>query len=338
MSSVQTIESAPGFRDQRVGLIIFGILQILIGCIFGLMAPLIVLSAMIPQMGAAQGEAMGLRMMIPSLFIYLVLAGAFIWLGIGSIRARRWAWTLTVVLSWMWLVIGVFSLLILICFMPMMWASIEQQEQARMPPEMILGMQIFTGAIFGCIYLLLPAVFLLFYQRSSVYATCQRRDLQIRWTDRCPMPVLALSLILGYSAISLFSLAAYGFVIPFFGVLISGLPGAIVVLMLIFANAYLAWENYRLKIAAWWGTLLLWIVMSLSSFLTFSRVNLMDMYEKMGIPKSQLEMIHKFGVAEWTSGPMFWLISIFGVMTICYLLYVRRYFIHFKRHSPTTTH
>ena len=50
---------------------------------------------------------MNVRMMIPGIALYLMLAVAFIWLGVGSIRARRWAWTLTVVLSWMWLIMGV---------------------------------------------------------------------------------------------------------------------------------------------------------------------------------------------------------------------------------------
>ena len=50
---------------------------------------------------------MNVQTMIPGIVLYFVLAVALVWLGVGSIRARRWAWTLTVVLSWMWLIMGV---------------------------------------------------------------------------------------------------------------------------------------------------------------------------------------------------------------------------------------
>ena len=50
---------------------------------------------------------MNMQTMMPAMVFYFLLAVAFIWLGIGLACARRWAWTLTVVLSWMWLLIGV---------------------------------------------------------------------------------------------------------------------------------------------------------------------------------------------------------------------------------------
>ena len=45
--------------------------------------------------------------MLPAVFFYLGLAVPFLWLGIGLIRARRWAWTLIVVFSWIWLIVGI---------------------------------------------------------------------------------------------------------------------------------------------------------------------------------------------------------------------------------------
>jgi hypothetical protein len=49
-----------------------------------------------PMAKAPQGEAVSMQMMIAGMVFYLLLAVALIWLGIGSIRARRWAWTLTI--------------------------------------------------------------------------------------------------------------------------------------------------------------------------------------------------------------------------------------------------
>ena len=114
--------------------------------------------------------------------------------------------------------------------------------------------------VMGCIYILLPALFLIFYHRESVRATCQRRDPQIRWTDRCPMPVLALSILCALSALCMPTMVVYRPVMPVFGVVLSGAAGAAVILLMTLAMAYLAWGTYRLQMAAWWGTLLLCIV------------------------------------------------------------------------------
>ena len=69
----------------------------------------------------------------------------------------------------------------------------------------------------GGVMLVLPAGFLLFYQRASVCATCQRRDGQVRWTDRCPLPVLAVSVLMAFSALCMLSMAVGWPVFPVFG-------------------------------------------------------------------------------------------------------------------------
>jgi hypothetical protein len=303
-----------------------GIFQVVLGCLCGLMAVMMVaLSLLGPMANAPQGQAMNRQMMIPGLVFYLPLAVAFIWLGIGLVRARRWAWTLTVVLSWMWLIIGLVGCVMFVFFMGPMTASIA--EQGKMPPEAMLAMRIFLGAVLACIYILLPGVFLVLCHHESVRATCQRRDPKIRWTDRCPMPVLALSIILALSVVSMSSLVSFGWAMPLFGVVISGAAGAVVILLIALVLAYLAWGTYRLQMAAWWGTLLLWIAGTLNSVVIFARSDLMEMYEKMGMPADQLEMIRKSGVVESMShwGP--WMGLVGGAVWLGALLYLRRYFV-----------
>jgi len=306
---------------------LLGIFQVLLGCLCGLMAVMMVaLSLLGPMAQAPQGQALNGQMMIPGMVFYLLLAVAFIWLGIGLLRARRWAWTLTVVLSWMWLIVGVVSSVMFVFFIgPMMSASIAQQ--GNVPPGAIMAMRIIGGAVVACIYILLPGMFLVLCHRESVRATCFRRDPEIRWTDRCPMPVLALSIMLAFSVVSMSSAMAYGFVIPLFGVFISGAAGAVVILLIALVLAYLAWGTYRLQMAAWWGTLLLGIVGALNAVVTFSRTDLMEMYEKMGMPADQLDLVWKTGLVDSMShwGP--WLGLVGGAAWLNYLLYVRRYFV-----------
>jgi hypothetical protein len=179
----------------------------------------------------------------------------------------------------------------------------------------------------ACVYILLPGLFLVVCHRESVRATCQKRDPKIRWTDRCPMPVLALSIMLALSLVSLSSLVSYGCVMPIFGVYFSGAAGAVVIALLAIVLIYLAWGTYRLQMAAWWGTVVLWIVGILNSAVTFSRGGLMELYEKMGLPAEQLELIRKSGLveslAQW--GPLASLVG--GSAVVACLLYVRRYFV-----------
>ena len=178
MSLAQPPDTSPALPDRSTWLTLFGSFQILLGCLCGLMALMMVfMSVLGPMAGPPQGQATTAQMM-PAAVVYLLLAVVFIWLGVGSVRARRWAWTLTVVLSWMWLIMGgvgfVFSVIVA---RPMMSAAMEQQ--GKMPPQTLVIIQIITGRVLGCIYILLPALFLVFYHRESVRATCQRRDPQI---------------------------------------------------------------------------------------------------------------------------------------------------------------
>jgi hypothetical protein len=326
MSTAQPPTPTSVYPDRSTRLMLLGIVQVLLGCLCGLLAVMMVaLSSLGPMAGAPQGQAMHSQMMVPAMVFYLPLAVAFIWLGIGLACARRWAWTLTVLLSWMWLIMGVVGSVMVVFFMGPMMASVAQQ--GKMPPEALMVMLIFLGAVMGCVYLLLPGVFLALCHGESVRATCQRRDPKIRWTDRCPMPVLALSIMLVLSVVSMSSLVAYGCVMPLFGVLISGAAGAVVILLIALVLAYLAWGTYRLQMAAWWGTLLLGIVGALNAVVTFSRTDLMEMYEKMGMPADQLEMMRKTGLVESMShwGP--WMGLVGGAGALGYLLYVRRYFV-----------
>ena len=121
----------PDYRDQTVWLIVFGIFQILIGCFCWLMSPLTLVCA-VPQPGMPPGTTPEVRMMIPAVIFYFALGVAFISLGIGSIRCRRWARTLIVLLSWVWLIAGVAGTVGLVFLLPKTLAAMQQT--AKIPP------------------------------------------------------------------------------------------------------------------------------------------------------------------------------------------------------------
>jgi hypothetical protein len=240
--------------------------------------------------------------------------------------ARRWARTLTIVLSWMWLVFGVAGFVMLLFFLQPMTEAVRAQ-QPNLPPEALMIMQVVGGGVAACAYLILPGVLLVFCHGDSVRLTCERRDPRIPWTDRCPMAVLALSLSLALAFASMAVVPLYGFVTPLFGVFVSGTTGAVVIALIELVLAYLTWGTYRLHMAAWWGTLLLGIVGAFNLVITFKVTTLIAMYEKMNMPPDQLEMIRKMGMAEWMSRAAPWMALIGGVTWVAYMLYVRKYFV-----------
>ena len=324
MSEHDPSARSPEFKDRRVGLILFGILQILLGAFCAMLIPLMALSG---ALGQAGGVAMDARTMIPVILQYTLMAVAGIWLGVGSILARRWARALTLVLAWIWLICGVLGLLFVLAFMGDMYEQIAQE--AKLPPQAVVMMQIIMGGMAGCVYILLPGIFILFYRSRHVRATCEFRDPQVRWTDKCPLPVLAVSLLLGFGAFSTVGILAYGAVLPWFGTLLSG-PAALGVVV---ANAALlsvfAWGTYKLKKWAWLGTMAFLAVWGVSAVITFSRVTLLEMYEKMNFPEAQLELMQKYDMFGKMNLSL--LMGIPVAAYLAYLVYVGRYFV-----SPPT--
>jgi hypothetical protein len=333
MSTAQPPTPTAVYPDRSERLMVAGILQVLLGCLCGLMA-LFMLA--IPFLGlltkAPQPQGMNTQTMIQGMVFYVFMAVVLIWLGIGLALARRWAWTLTVVLSWVWLTLGVFGVVLVILMGPMMSASIAQE--GKMPPEVTMIMAAAIGAFTGCFYILLPGGFLLLCQSTAVRATCVRRDPKVPWTDRCPMPVLPLSITHALLAISMPLGMISGSATPLFGVFLSGPAGTAVMLLIALLMAYLAWGTYRLKMAAWWGMLLVGIAGGVNTVFIFSGNTLMTMYEKVNMPPEQLELMRKTGFFEMMSkwGP--WMSLVGGALWLGYLLYVRRYFI--RKDEQTT--
>src|SRR5208283_4838121 len=94
---VESTPSPPPHTDRSAGLIVFGILTILLGCLAGLFVLLILVGA--AASAKATSAPATFSTILPAISIYGVLAVALVWLGIGSIMARRWARALLLVFS-----------------------------------------------------------------------------------------------------------------------------------------------------------------------------------------------------------------------------------------------
>ena len=328
-SGAAPIDSTPpaeAYKDRLLGLMIFGCLTIGMGCLCGLFVPLMLFGQMMSA--KTTGEPANFATILPATFIYGILAVALIWLGIGSMMARRWARALLLIFSWSWLVMGVLTLGFMGFLMPKIFANLPNTGgtagQPQLPPGALTVMMAVMFLAWGVIFIILPAVWTFFYGSRHVKATCEARDQVPRWTDACPLPVLGVSTWLWFSAASLLLMAiGCNGVMPFFGMFLSGWPGTMFCLGMAAIWGLAAWWLYRLDRRGWWLIVIALCAFVVSGALTYARHDILEMYRLMGIPEGQLKDMQKTGML--TGNLMGWMMLIWLAPLRGYLLYIKKF-------------
>jgi hypothetical protein len=311
-------------KDRSTLLFAFGIVEVVLGLFCLLMAAVSGLGVAAGPSGATAPDP---RMMVPGILFYGLLAVYYITTGIGTMRLRRWARPIVLIVSWFWLVSGVFAMAMVSTFLPKM------MEQMPTPPgttsEVMAFAQGCTFFFFAVFYLILPGIFVSVYGSSSVRATFERRDPVARWTDRCPTPVLGLSFLLAYAALGMLFGATMP-ALPVFGFAVGGAASTVLCLGLAGLLAFLTLATYRLRPWAWWTVLFFWLLGAASAVSFVVRgFDWQQFYGQMGLPADQIAMIEKMGVFNFLKTPEFLgLVGFFIAGSLAFLLWVRK---HFRR-------
>jgi hypothetical protein len=307
------------FEDRTTGLILFGSLQLLLGGCCALLTPLALVQVFVmralPPGQVPQGNVG------PAVFsgaTYALLAGFFISTGIGSIRGRRWARTLLLVTSWIGLVMGVFACVMMLFLYPALARQLLAMDTSPQAAAFAKGAFLSAGLLVLFGYVVLPGAFVLFYRSPHVKATCERRDPTVPWTDRCPAPVLAASLLAGLGAVSFFGLAVTYRALPFFG-MVTGWRAAGIGLTVAAVYAFAALDLYHERLRGWWLLLSAGSVLMVSGIVSFFRFDAVAMYQAMGYTREWAERMAP------TLASMRWSLVVFGPPWIAFLLWVRRY-------------
>ncbi len=227
------------YRNRTTGLIVFGVLEITLGGLCLLMVPLMLLS--MAMAGGHSGTAPPLRALIPGVGLYALIGTAMIWLGIGSILGRRWARALWVYLSGVGLVVGLMASPFVVYATTDFSRGMAASGQPPLPPAALIFARVVMIGFMLLFYIIIPGALFLFYRSPHVKRTCEVRDPKERWTDRCPLPVLALSLFTAFGAVGLLALLAFGGLFPLFGVFVSGTVGDILIVVVAGILLYLGW-------------------------------------------------------------------------------------------------
>ena len=325
---IPPIEAAPvpDYKDRSTGLVVFGILTLLVGCLAALFVPLMLFGQMMAAK-APNAPPVNHAALLPAMAVYGLLAVALIWLGIGSIKARRWARALLLIFSWSWLILGVFMTGIMPFIMRKAMANLPPDAktgQPVMPPAAIAGMIVGMVLFFGVFFVLVPAVWAFFYTSRHVKATCAARDPVPRWTDACPLPVLAFCLWTWLAVPMMLVMPLTGHaVMPCFGMFVTGLPGALFCLVIAAVWGVAGWWLYRLDVRGWWLILFAMVLFLASSLLTHAHHDISEMYQLMGYPQAQIDQIQKTGLL--TGNRMNGMTALCSLPFLGYLLFIKKY-------------
>jgi hypothetical protein len=306
------------FKDRSKALVFFGVIELLLGTCCSLMIPLSVLNLVFQARHPPPAPPLPpASAIIVAAFFYAAVAVFFIAVGIGSIRARRWARTLMMVVSWIWLVSGLVGL----AFWTATFPAFQQQLReagGRAGETLTTVIGWLTAALLVILYVFLPATFAFFYRSPHVKATVERRDKTVPWTDRVPAPVLAAALLTGFTGVVLLVGALAYEVLPLFGVW-TGLPAVLGGLALAALYGLASVELYRLRSRGFWMTVGLAIVMSISGAYTFFVLDPVALYEAMGYSREWAERMAPMGIALRSC------VLAVGPIWLAFLLWTRRF-------------
>lgn len=323
-------EEALPLPDRGTGLVIFGVVQILLGLLAALMVPFVALSAVMSHF--TPGGSMRIGQFFSAVATYGFIAAALLTLGIGSVRMKRWARALTLVTSWYWLIMGTLVTILLTAVLPLAMKSVLAQMQRNTPdapsPQAATGVMavILTLIIMAAAFFLviLPIAFVVFYGRKDVGETCRRRDPVERWTDRVPLPVLGASVVLLTGALYLFLTGITTPLFPFFGRYLTGIPAGACFIAMAALDTYLSIALFRLQSSAWWLATCTLAIRLLSMIITYARSDMMQAYSKMGMSDAQLQVMNSSPILR--SHVLLWWSLISIILFFGYLLWLKRYF------------
>lgn len=300
-------------RDRSTGLVVFGALDVLLGIFcFSLAMLLLVVSSD------------GLHGMRPS-FYWMAMAflfGSTAWyivLGLGSIKARRWARALLVVGAWVAVFFGTLALALVLYILPEVYEVLA--DSGSIPPPLVLGLLYFSVFVLLFLQVIFPLMAIAFYGLESVRTTCERRHPEPSWTDRCSLPLLVMGFISTLGCLSVFAGAATRYTVFLFGHVVSGWPGMLVLAGLSLACGYAGWGAFTRKMHAWWGAYALILITCSSLMLTFAELDLPVLYAHLGYSPERIEQQQKF--LSLSPATLTFISCIWGIMASIYLVWVR---------------
>ncbi|MGE4505272.1 MAG: hypothetical protein AB7D51_07975 [Desulfovibrionaceae bacterium] len=265
MSRMEVVKE---LEDRRGWLRFFGGVFVLLGMLLLLGG-----SAIVVDLVQEDPEEWPLGLALLSGGIVAVPGALLLWLGVGSMRCRRWGRALIRLFSGLALALMAYMILGLVTMLASGSGMLEPGEESGLLlgaaiPLVVLGIPLF--------------VVYRFYGSPSVVATVERRDPVWRWTDKRPLPVLGMSLVhlLGLLAgVAMLVLDVFGSLAPggismptfFFGALLTGGVATLYWVVVTALYALFTWRFFQVRLSGlkgMIGILLLYLASGLVTQMT----------------------------------------------------------------------
>ncbi len=328
MDSTLPVAVPSPYKSRRGWLIAFGVIEILIGCSF----LLVLLFSEFTLLGPAAAKLPSGTMSPRALMVFMglqygLLAAVFFTGGIGSIRCKNWARILMLVVSGLWLALGLLSTLALVFIVP----AIMRQQPAKLSPGAEHAILVGTIITMTALMVLLPAIFLFFYSRRSVRATClAAKGAQLAAlvpgatpSPGLPIPLAILGVWQGLGVLAVFS-TLFMRVAFVFGFVVHGTAAILVLLTFSVLSGYAAWAIFRQKLIGWKIALFIAGFGTISMLISYVRhPDLLQLMREIGYPDKTL------GIYEQSPQllPLSWLGSIVMLaVLLAFIVYTRKFF------------
>ncbi|HEY1921753.1 MAG TPA: hypothetical protein VGG44_03225, partial [Tepidisphaeraceae bacterium] len=307
------------FIKWKTGGTVFGIITIVIGSISGCMGVFIPFTMLLPQ---AANQKLGA--VITATLLYVGIAVALIWLGAGAVKMRRWVRPIVLIFGLLSIILGVFFFV----SMGLMYSVSAKGSQTNpavlgtpgAPYPVFVAM---TMLFFGFLFVAIPGVYVWFYRKPEVKAALEHFDPAPRWTDRCPIPALAIVMVLMcYAVMTLVAIPQA--IMPVFGTVLHGPFAMVLQLILVVVAIILAKLAFQCRPSGWWGTTGLLILLMIAYAMTSLRSDQPAMYRAAGFDAQQVELMSRMQSSRPFGFLIIQLIS--TLLMLGYLAYVRKYF------------
>lgn len=309
-SPVCDTQIIPKTPARSGSLIAAGVIDILIGSAFFLMAVFVMMVRWFVPSGAAVP-----RQSQNGFLIFLGMAGIFFLLGWGLVQKRRWALALAKAASWYCLVLGIYVAVFFLVRGNVLTEGLS--GLGGIDADTMRKMWRALSVVVGGGLILLPGLHLALLSGEAVRRTSELRDPKGSWTDQQPLPLLILFVMFaGGALVRLFGIDD---VYPLFGLVVEGWPAILLTTGHFILDAAILPGILRRKMLAW-RLMLVAILFNVSNLLTLVGPNGRTYLEKTGMTASGSAIYQAMSKELLPYGVCLLAMAAF-------ILYCRRYFL-----------
>ncbi len=248
---------------------------------------------------------------------YYIIAALLIPVGIGHVKLRRWALTLTQLYTWFWLGAGILFISNSIVLIPSAFRFYPNRD-VLVVRLVIIGVSSFIFLV------LLPVLALWFYRSDRVRLVFEEHDSNRYWTEKFPLPLVALLLLFVIIIMVMHIAIFFQSMFPIFGRIMLGRQSVYIVSLCILIMGILIYGTVRLKTWAWWSSLAFVSLLTISSVMSFARHSFYDIIIMMKLPAYEMELLDKLEFLH--DYHLVGLVAIPLLITLGLVIYSKRYY------------